>query len=92
MAGLQANWDFLSDFSNAVHWPWMRSVPRRLRVLGVSPAMAAFWTSRVCAPWRRCIFQTKAGRRCPGLSEGSRREDCPWCEVRCFPFNNGVTK
>jgi hypothetical protein len=26
--------------------------------------MAAFWTSRICAPWRRCIFQTKAGRRC----------------------------
>jgi hypothetical protein len=30
--------------------------------------MAAFWTSRVCDPWRRCIFQTNAGRRCPGLS------------------------
>jgi 2-methylisocitrate lyase-like PEP mutase family enzyme len=30
--------------------------------------MAAFWTSRVCAPWRRCIFQTEAARRCPGLS------------------------
>src|SRR5437870_7026357 len=44
----------------------MRSVPRRLRVLGALPAMAAFWTSRACAPWRRCIFQTKAGRRCPG--------------------------
>ena len=27
--------------------------------------MAAFWTSRVCAPWRRCISQTKAARRCP---------------------------
>src|ERR1700746_860618 len=38
----------------------MRSVPRRLRAPGVSPAMAAFWTSRVCAPWRRCIFQIKA--------------------------------
>src|SRR5258707_521086 len=44
----------------------MRSVPRRLRVPGASPVMAAFWTSRVCAPWRRCIFQTKAGRRWPG--------------------------
>src|SRR6266480_6242759 len=37
----------------------MRSVPRRLRAPGASPVMAAFWTSRVCAPWRRCIFQTK---------------------------------
>src|SRR5207248_8202979 len=38
----------------------MRSVPRRVRVPGASPVTAAFWTSRVCAPWRRCIFQTKA--------------------------------
>jgi hypothetical protein len=50
IAGLQANWDFLSDFRNAPHWPWMRSVPRRLSVLGVSPVMAAFWTSHACAP------------------------------------------
>src|ERR1700757_5231003 len=48
----------------------MRSVPRRLRVPGASPVMAAFWTSRVCAPWRRCIFQTKAGRRCLNLGSG----------------------
>src|SRR5437660_984011 len=53
----------------------MRSVPRRLRVPGASPVMAAFWTSRVCAPWRRCIFQTKAGRRCPGLYGIDRRID-----------------
>ena len=77
MAGLQANWDFLSEFfSTAAHWPWMRSVPRRPKVLGASPAMAAFWTSRVCVQWRRCIFQTKAGRRCPGLSE-VRKKDSP---------------
>jgi hypothetical protein len=48
----------------------MRSVPRRLRVPGASPAMAAFWTSRVCAPWRRCIFQTKAWET---LSRGHRQ-------------------
>ena len=34
--GLQANWDFLSDFQQR---------------------------GGVCAPRRRCIFQTKAGRR-----------------------------
>src|SRR5580658_8215204 len=37
----------------------MRSVPRRLRAPGASPVMAAFWMSRVCARWRRSIFQTK---------------------------------
>ena len=37
--------------------------------------MAAFWTSRACAPWRRGIFQTKAGRRCPGLYGIDRRID-----------------
>jgi hypothetical protein len=36
----------LDVFSSAAHWPWMRSVPRRIRVPGASPAMAAFWTSR----------------------------------------------
>src|ERR1700755_2526321 len=41
----------------------MSSVPRRLRVPGASPVMAAFWTSRVCAPWRRCIFQTNRIRK-----------------------------
>ena len=81
MAGLQANWDFLSDFQQRGTLARMCSVPRRLRVPGASPAMAAFWTSRVCAPWRRCIFQTKAGRRCPGLSEGRKRTP-PRCEVR----------
>src|SRR4051812_45944572 len=44
----------------------MRSVPRRLRVPGALPAMAAFWTRRVCAPWRRGIFQTEAGDAVPG--------------------------
>jgi len=60
MAGLQANWDFLVIFGSEAHWPWMRSVPRRLRAPGASPVMVAFWTSRVCAPWKRSIFLTNA--------------------------------
>src|SRR4051794_10970290 len=41
----------------------MRSVPRRLRVPGASPVMAAFWTRSVYAPWRRSIFQTEVPSR-----------------------------
>src|SRR5262249_57988735 len=68
MAGLQANWDFLSDFQQRGTLALDALRAQAVRVPGVSPAMAAFWTSRVCAPWRRCIFQTKAERPCPGLS------------------------
>jgi len=38
-------------------WPRLRTRPG-------GGDTGAFWTSRVCAPWRRSIFQTKAGRRC----------------------------
>ena len=66
MAGLQANWDFLSDFqqrgtlaldalrAQAAQSPW--GVATNSRILDEP------------RPWRRCIFQTKAGRRCSGLS------------------------
>jgi len=60
MADLQANWDFLSDFKQRGALALYALRARRLRVLGAWPAMATFWTSRVCARWRRCIFQTKA--------------------------------
>src|SRR6516225_3320406 len=60
MADLQANWDFLSDFKQRGALALYALGARRLRVLGAWPAMATFWTSRVCARWRRCIFQTKA--------------------------------
>src|SRR5215475_13940966 len=72
MAGLQANWDFLSDFQQ-----------RGTLALDALRAQAAFWTSRVCAPWRRCIFPTKAKRRCPGLSaDRSGRLRVTW-STRC---------
>ena len=79
MAGLQANWDFLSDFRRRGTLALDELRAQAAQSPGASPAMAAFWTSRVCAQWRRCIFQTKtkAARRCPGLSEGPRKEDSP---------------
>jgi hypothetical protein len=38
--------------------------------------MAAFWTSRVCAPWRRRIFQIKAGGRRPAPPVAARITLC----------------
>src|SRR5215831_16480336 len=60
----------------------MRSVPRRLIVPGAWPAMAAFWTSRVCAPWRRCIFQTKAERRLFLRADSGYADILDLCTVR----------
>ena len=68
MAGLQANWDFLSDFqqrgtlaldalrAQAAQSPW--GVASNGRILD-EPRLRSMG---------RCIFQTKAGRRCPRLS------------------------
>jgi len=44
--------------------------------------MAAFWTSRVCAPWRRCIFQTKAGGRLFLRTDSGDADIVDFCIVR----------
>ena len=77
-----------TGYGSAAHRPWMRSVLGRLRVPGALPAMAAFWTSRVCAPWRRCIFQTEAGRRCPRLSQG--HTSAVWCAAHASAMASSV--
>ena len=57
MAGLQADWDFLSDFKQR----GTLAVDALRAQAGQSPwGWPAFWMSHVCAPWRRCIFQTKS--------------------------------
>jgi 2,3-dimethylmalate lyase len=83
MAGLQANWDFLNDFqqrgtlaldalrAQAATSPWG------------APAMAAFWTSSVCVPWRRRISQTSGGERCLGLRGAIACPHAPSTDAPC---------
>src|SRR5262249_13365813 len=56
---------------------WMHSAPRRPRVPGASPLMATFSTRCVCATWKRYIFRTRAGRRCPELRDDRALRRCP---------------
>ena len=76
-----------TGYGSAAHRPWMRSVPGRLGVPGALPAMAAFWTSRVCAPVEMYL-PTEAGRRCPRLSQG--HTSAVWCAAHASAMASSV--
>src|SRR5690242_11281735 len=59
----------------------MRCALGRLRAPGASPVTAAFSTRRACAPWKRTIFRTNAGRRTGG------RTAMPVIDVQVHPFD-----